>query len=230
MIVTPGFVFLHLHKSGGTFVNRFLLDHVAGSRAVGYHLPRTLIPDDARLLPLLGTVRNPWDYYVSWYTFQSGMPRPNPIFQLASEGGRYDFEGTINRLLDLAADSDLLDSVLAALPEQFPGRGINLTRRCLAPIRGSGLGFYTFLYRRMYGDGDDTTLLTMDRLRGELEAFLVATGPTPTAATLAALRQAPALNTTTHAPYPAYYSPALAAKVALRDAVVIERHGFTFGS
>jgi len=37
MIATDRFVFLHLHKSGGTFVNECLLRHVPGARQLGYH-------------------------------------------------------------------------------------------------------------------------------------------------------------------------------------------------
>ena len=76
MIVTPRFVFLHLHKSGGTFVNACLMQHVAGAQQIGYHLPRTMIPDTHRHLPVLGFVRSPWSYYVSWFSFQSSRTEP----------------------------------------------------------------------------------------------------------------------------------------------------------
>ncbi len=42
MIATDHIVFLHLHKSGGTFVNEGLLRFVPEARIVGYHLPRHL--------------------------------------------------------------------------------------------------------------------------------------------------------------------------------------------
>ena len=40
------------------------------AREIGYHLPRALLPGEYSHLPLLGTVRNPWDFYVSWYHYQ----------------------------------------------------------------------------------------------------------------------------------------------------------------
>ena len=52
MIVTPRFVFLHLHKSGGTFVNDCLLRFVPGAGAAGYHLPHTMIPPGMRDRPV----------------------------------------------------------------------------------------------------------------------------------------------------------------------------------
>ena len=91
MIVTPRFVFLHLHKSGGTFVNECLMRFVTGARQIGYHLPRSLIPKEFAHLPVLGFVRNPWSYYVSWYSFQAAKPAPNALFRILSDGGRLDF-------------------------------------------------------------------------------------------------------------------------------------------
>ena len=171
MIVTDRFVFLHLHKSGGSFVNRFLMECVPGSQPVGYHLPRDDIPGDARHLPILGTVRNPWDYYVSWYSFQAAMPAPNALFLIASEERRLDFNGTVRNLMRLGEDDSLLSAWVDRLPSERPHRGINLSKTCVAPLAQSGMGFYTFLYRRMYGDRSNTTLLDMAALREGLAKF-----------------------------------------------------------
>ena len=60
MIVADRFVFLHLHKSGGSFVNEFLLRFVPDARRLGYHLPRSLTPATHASLPTLGfVVRSP---------------------------------------------------------------------------------------------------------------------------------------------------------------------------
>ena len=73
MIATDRFVYVHLHKAGGTFVNECLERYFPGARRLGYHLPASLIPAELQSLPVLGFVRSPWSYYVSWYTFQSQM-------------------------------------------------------------------------------------------------------------------------------------------------------------
>jgi hypothetical protein len=91
MIATDRFVFLHLHKSGGTFVNECLLRFVPGARQLGYHLPRAMIPSELRQLPVLGVVRNPWSYYVSWYAFQAARPQPNPLFGVLSRNRELGF-------------------------------------------------------------------------------------------------------------------------------------------
>jgi len=228
MIVTDRFVFLHLHKSGGSFVNRFLMECVPGSQAVGYHLPREEIPADARYLPILGTVRNPWDYYVSWYSFQAAMPAPNALFQIASEDRRLDFNGTIRNLMRLGEDPSLLTAWVDRLPTERPNRGINLSKTCVAPLAESGMGFYTFLYRRMYGDRSNTTLLDMAALRQGLLEYLPRTGILLSSDMENWLRDRPAVNTSMHAPYAELYDDETRALVASKDADIIRGHAFRF--
>lgn len=229
MIVTPRFVFLHLHKSGGTFVNAGLMQHIAGARQIGYHLPRSMLPTQYAVLPLLGLVRNPWSYYVSWYSFQRARPRPNALFQTLSQGGALDFAGTIRNMLNLDRDSALLDRVLAALPAAYLNQGLNLPNVALAPIRGSGLGFYSFLYRYLYGpDVAGVKLARMEQLRVEVPQLLESAGEPVSAALRDYINAAPALNTSEHAPHRQLYDAGLAQLVAERDRFVIERHGYSF--
>lgn len=229
MIVTPRFVFLHLHKSGGTFVNAGLMQHIAGARQIGYHLPRSLLPSQFAALPLLGLVRNPWSYYVSWYSFQRSRPRPNALFQTLSDGGALDFSGTIRNMLNLDRDPALLDRVLAALPATYTNQGLNLPNVALAPIRGSGLGFYSFLYRYLYGpDMTAVKLAHMEQLRTEMPQLLESVGEPVTPALRDYMNGAPALNTSEHAPHRQLYDGELAQLVADRDRLVIERHGYSF--
>ena len=230
MIVTDRFVFLHLHKSGGSFVNRFLMECVPGSQPIGYHLPRAYIPADARHLPILGTVRNPWDYYVSWYSFQAAMPAPNALFLIASEDRRLDFNGTIRNLLRLGEDTSLLSAWVDRLPSELPHRGINLSKACVAPLAQSGIGFYTFLYRRMYGDRSNTTLLDMATLRDSLRDYLPQAGIPLSQGIRAWLLDKPAVNTSAHARYGDHYDDELRGLVATKDADIIRRHNYHFES
>ncbi|MDE1897463.1 MAG: hypothetical protein KGI40_06475 [Xanthomonadaceae bacterium] len=228
MIVTDRFVFLHLHKSGGTFVNRFLQAFFPDARQIGYHLPRTCLPASCAALPLLGSVRNPWDYYVSWYAFQTAKPRPNPVFRVVSDQGRLGFADSVRNLLTLGEQPALLDAVRSGLPDIFPNRGINLTRDCLEPLVGSRLGFYSFLYQHIYGEANDVSILDMHALRDGLPVLLEQIGVPATAAMRHYLSRAPALNSSEHGHYADYYDATLRALVAERDAEVIARHSYAF--
>jgi hypothetical protein len=70
MILTPDFVFVHYPKTGGTFVTE-MLSRIYGDRLVNTHKHGTCsdIPEEHRGSPLLSTVRNPYDRYVSQYRF-----------------------------------------------------------------------------------------------------------------------------------------------------------------
>lgn len=230
MIVAPGFVFLHLHKSGGTFVNECLLRFVPGSRQVGYHLPRSALPPESADLPVLGFVRNPWSYYVSWYAFQSVRAQPNPLFQVLSDGGRLGFAGTIGNMLSLGGNGELLDAAVAALPDRYTNRGINLPGFALAAIRNSGLGFYTFLYRHMFGSGRRLQIGRMESLRSDLPAMLEAVGAPVGDDLLRHLRDAAPSNVSAHRDYADYYDAALRDLVAARDAPLVERYRYRFGA
>ncbi|MDE2219132.1 MAG: hypothetical protein KGJ52_02030 [Gammaproteobacteria bacterium] len=231
MIMTSRLVFLHLHKSGGTFVNECLLRFLPEARQVGYHLPRNMIPQEARHLPILGFVRNPWSYYVSWYSFQQQQTNPNFLYRILSDDGRLDFGDTLRNMLDLGAGSIRLDLVLRALPSAYSNQGLNLPKAALAPIRGSRLGFYSYLYRYMYGGvGAQVRIGRSEELRDALPDMLTAAGQAVGEEMMNFIAVAAPRNTSRHDGYTNYYSDALRELVALRDAEVIERHGYEFGA
>ncbi|HET6546091.1 MAG TPA: hypothetical protein VFG55_05010 [Rhodanobacteraceae bacterium] len=229
MIATDRFVFIHLHKSGGTFVNQCLLRFFPHARRLGYHLPRSRIPASLAELPVLGFVRSPWSYYVSWYAFQSQRPEPNALFRTASEDRTLGFAGTVGNLLRLGTDDALLDRLLPRLPTAYGNRGLNLPGFALEPIRGSGLGFYSYLYRYMVGGGHSNTIIgRMETLRADLLAFLDDLGAPVAPALRDFVMNAAPLNASRHDTWASYYDERSAALVAERDAAVIEPFGYRF--
>jgi hypothetical protein len=229
MIVTDRFVFLHLHKSGGTFVNQALLRFVASARQIGYQLPRSMVPPQYTDLPLLGLVRNPWSYYVSWYSFQARRTRQNPLFLVLSEGGRLGFADTLRNMLDLGAGGRLLNDVQAALPAAYTNRGLNLPGFALEPLRASGCGFYSFLYRYLYEGAGLLHIGRMEYLRHDLVSMLAAVGQPVSSGMHAYITAEPAKNVSDHKAYTSYYDASLRDLVAERDAEVIARHAYSFG-
>jgi len=230
MLVCNKFVFLHLHKSGGTYVNQMMTRCIPYSRGIGYHLPYTELPDGFRRLPVLGTVRNPWSYYVSWYHFQSEEERPNDLYQCVSEKNTLDFEGTVTNLVNLSADKDKVEELANLFPETFSDHGLNLTRECIAQISDSGLGFYSFLYNRLYDGADSPIILKMEALGDGLRSFVDQNEVEPRARILDFLENAPRLNTSRHSDYRQYYSPGLRDLVAEMESSIIGKHEYTFES
>jgi hypothetical protein len=230
MIVTNRFVFLHLDKSGGGFVNECLLRFVPQARNIGSRLPRLLIPAAEAHLPVLGFVRNPWSYYVSWYNFQAQRPTPNAMFKILSDNGRLKFDATLRNMLELGGKSLHLDAIISALPGAYGKSGLNLPKFALAPIRTSGLGFYSFLYKYLYGEfNPQLTVERAEELRAKLLDYLQKVGHRVTHAANDFITDATARDISAQASYVDYYDDALRGLVAEKDQLIIARHDYRFG-
>jgi hypothetical protein len=230
MIVTNRFVFLHLDKSGGGFVNECLLRFVPQARNIGSRLPRLLIPAAEAHLPVLGFVRNPWSYYVSWYNFQAQRPTPNAMFKILSDNGRLKFDATLRNMLELGGKSLHLDAIISALPGAYGKSGLNLPKFALAPIRTSGLGFYSFLYKYLYGEfNPQLTVERAEELRAKLLDYLQKVGHRVTHAANDFIPDATARDISAQASYVDYYDDALRGLVAEKDQLIIARHDYRFG-
>jgi len=229
MIVTDRFVFLHLHKSGGTFVNECLLRFVGGAHRVGYHLPRAMIPARYAALPALGMVRSPWSYYVSWYAFQSQQQQGNALFRVASADRTLDFRGTIGNLLELGGNDHRLDALVRQLPGTYTGGGLNVPGPVIERIRGSNLGFYSFLHDHIYGGPGALHVGRLEHLRADLLRLLAAVSQPVSAEMRSYIESAGSRNSSAHDHYTDYYDDSLRTRVAQRDALVIEKYGYRFG-
>jgi hypothetical protein len=123
----------------------------------------------------------------------------------------------------------MLERLVANLPKAYVGHGLNLPGFALAPIARSGLGFYSFLYRYMYGgDGAPARIATMEHLRQDFPALIESAGVRPSSGMLSFLAGELPRNASQHGPYQGYYSTALRDLVAARDASVIQVHGYAF--
>lgn len=224
MILTPRFAFVHLHKSGGTFVGKALLEHVPGARKLGHHAPVSQLPASHAGLPVLGVIRNPWDYYVSWFAFQS--ERRDYVWRTFSEAGALGFEATARRMLRAGGDAALLDRLVEQAPAEFRGRQSNLTKGCIEGLRGRRHGWYTFLFEHMYGDRP-VHFIRREHLREELLDFLRKMGDvSPELEDF--VRHAPPVKASRRGPYRSCYSEPLAREVAERERGLIERFGYAF--
>lgn len=227
MIVTNKLLFLHLHKSGGTFVNQLLLSCVPSARQLGYHLPYRETPAEFRRLPVVGTVRNPWAYYVSWYHFQRGQQQPNILFRICSNDGALGFPETIENLVGLSRDEHRLAKLEHGLPATYASYGLNLTKKCVGELRERRLGFYSFLYQRLYADANNPIIIQMERLRQDLRIALTELGQLPNPCIDRFLKEAPPINTTRHEAPSIYFDERLAGLVADLDRTVIDRYGYS---
>ena len=235
MIATEHFVFIHMHKTGGQTLNRLLLGVYPGAEKVGYHYPLKMLPQRHAHKPRLGFVRNPWDWYVSWYAFNSQPHRNNSLFRVLSDAWQLDFAATIRNLACLGGDTEIAAeyrlALQSVLPESLDGNtGVGLSKSCIDELAASGKGYLSWQCERMLGDANDPLLNVgrFDRLREDF-VTTVKRLQVPEAAQLAdGFDSGERLNASTHEHYSRYYDAALSDLVAVREAPLIERFGFEF--
>lgn len=232
MLVTDKFVFIHLPRCGGTFVSDIIRKFFPSCREIGYHLPRTELPAEFSSLPVLGTVRNPWAFYPSWYYHHYPNKNYLAMFCLLSDNRRLDFAETTRNALNLSTDYQMLDRLIRVLPERFNYHDrhvANLTCDVMRTLRDSGLGLYSFRFQQLFRPSEDVYFCRLESLRADLMAFFERIGAL-TDALRGYIMGQENKNTSDHRHYSTYYTPELADLVAIRDRPMIERFGYRFES
>lgn len=197
MLITERFVFVHLPKTGGTFVADAVSMLYGGfqfGRAVDFaakrppanqpfcfrnqfkHLSRQRTPEPFRYLPLLATVRNPYSRYVSQYRFGTWKVESKAFPHLAAHPAFPDVPfGDFVRL-----SNDAL--WLISNPDFYRARSLgwqtaSVVQWCGFPDRlVESLTDAEFTVESMHRLLHPITLLRMEHLREDLYQTLVMLG------------------------------------------------------
>jgi hypothetical protein len=220
MLVTGQLVFVHIPRTAGSFIKGVVggeLGVDAGAPRLATHASYDELPPAFRDRPAFAIVRNPWDWYVSWYHHSlaqgpkhARLPRGSPKrtnWKTLFSGGRGTFKEVVTRMCEarlehpFAAsarrrDVDLCSEYVHVLAERaIEERHVEAGRfEELIPF------LLTFLDRHR--------LLT-DRLQTALE-------------------RSPAKNTAVRGPYADYYDQELRELVAHKARRLTERFGYSF--
>lgn len=238
MIVTEHFAYIHTSRSAGTFLNKLILEHMPGAQMLQYHGHLRDLPSEYAQLPVIGFVRNPWDWYVSM--FFDYRRKQQYVYQILSEGGALGFEGTITRFLNLGDKSTESQQLLSKLQDAAPvtidagtpprRRNPGLRSEHFANFP-DGLGYYSWLFRLMYESAasENTLIGRFENLREEALRMFEETGAPISDEVSAYLKEATALNDSKRPIYYAEgYTPRLRQLVAERDRDLIEKFDYQF--
>ena len=238
MIVTDHFIYIHTSRTAGTFVNKLIMEHVPGARMLQYHGHLKNLPAEFSHLPVIGFVRNPWDWYVSM--FFDYRRKQQFVYQIVSERGVLDFEATVSRFLKLGDNSAqskrLLEQLVKAAPTSIDAR--NPARHHLPGLRSEdfanypdNFGYYSWLFNLMYESDIDhrVHIGRFEDLRNETKRLLMIAGTPITNDMDAYLSEAGALNKSSRPmDYAGGYPPELERLVADKDKYLIDQFGYDF--
>ena len=235
MIVTDRFVFVHMHKTGGQTINRIIAECIPGHRVIGYHYPFSEVPDEAADLPIVGMVRNPWDWYVSWYAFNQRPGIRNQLFNVVSAGGTAGFKSTVANLVRLGSDTATSaaqrEQLATLLPDTLAGnRASGLTRSCMQELAAADTGYLSWLCDRMLGISDDgpARVGRFENLRDDFLSIMSDLGVPAADAMRAEFDNRKRENVSRHSHYSHYYDDDLRELVAAREYSLIDRFGYAF--
>jgi len=250
MIVTASLVYIHFFRSGGTFINELLTRYMNG-RSLGYHRPRRLLPPEYRHLPAIGSIRNPWDWYVSVYHHAVNFSYPigaRTFLNMLLNYARYDFKESTRRLIDLTW---MTPKDIATAENHFPSSydwnkklTDNLTKQDFRSYLGCGRGFCSWLFQHMYavdGSCENVQFCRAESLRADFKKMLILNIGSLPHEIERFIDEAPRLNAMSGAnpylnviprprdvDYHRYYDDQLASLVYEKDREMIDRYGYTF--
>lgn len=227
MIIAPHFICIHLQKTGGSFIREYLTQHIPNANYNGIvHDKACDIPIKHRSKPILGTIRNPWDWYVSWY---AGTQRPEalkgPFKILHPHGKRTSFMEFM--------------SEVAKLRHKVHNTDFGIINRL-------GIGVYTYRYIQSYCRDQaavlkaletqqltdnmvfDIHLCRTESLRSDLASFLTNTPAGITKSQAEILATMAKVNTSARGAYEDYYDVSLRQTVAKMDQYIVDKFGYTF--
>jgi hypothetical protein len=205
MIVCEQFVFVHVPKTGGAWVRGILKTHRHRDWYLQERRAHTPSSDAPEGRPVLGVVRNPWDWYVSYYFYC------HRAFQ--SRSGPFP--------------PSRRDAWTAALA--LPGAGDRAGfLRVLRLLVNGGLegGPYARVHREMLPN--DAELARFESLRDDVRAFLVRHDVPMNDGLRRALDDNKKVNVSHRGPYAEYYDAAARDLVATTDREILERYGYEF--
>ena len=235
MIITDKFVFIHMHKTGGQSLSHIIQDSIPGAKPVGYHYPYSMIPAEFDDLPVVGMVRNPWDWYVSWYAFNTRPEINTPLFFIISDGFQADFKHTIKNLVNLCSDSpesqNYRNALIDILPDTLEGNtGIGLTKDTIRNMSSPELGYYSWQFQRMHGDIENKALHIgrFENLQSEFLSIMQQLQVEEVDAMQAKFDTNPRLNTSRHSHYSRYLDDELRELIAQKESLLIEAYGYEY--
>lgn len=234
MIVTNNFVYIHTSRHGGTFINKFLFNFFPDAFQVGYHYQREKLPEKYTHLPVIGFVRNPFDWYVSM--FNDYRRKRQIVYKVASRNHPHDFKKTVSNMLNFGSSSELaktqLNMLINVLPDKISNPHLKIHALTKSDfVNFEDIGYYSWLWRRMHIKNNrfnDVLYGRFENFRDELVRLLHETNVDITEEMKSFIYNHPKINTSTRYEYKRYYDNKLIELLYQKDKLIFEIFDYRF--
>ena len=178
MYLTDQFIFIHMFRMGGTTC----IEQTSVTK-IGYHFPHSMLPSRLSHLPVIGTIRNPYDWYVSVYQHcKNIMPdmRTYTFLNFMMDFKHTTMEDTIERLIDPSwmTEKDK-DNALKHFPSFYDyenSKCDNLRKTEFLSYLNGGKGFLSWLFEYMYSIDGSIENVSFCKLESLSEDWYTHTG------------------------------------------------------
>lgn len=169
MLVTDKLVYIHIPKTAGHFAKRYIKKFAGSLLYEGeWHGPLSRLPEEYSQLPIVSFVRNPWDWYVSWFFHQKDIGFVNPLVGAAAASGIVEFgpairfivkstrEGTKeSKLLTRYVNSAAYKKLIKEKSLKEPGLQ-DLNSEMIKNLTQNKIGMLTWRYQFLLGAGAES--------------------------------------------------------------------------
>ena len=166
MVVTDDFVFIHTFRMAGSSIGNYCMKELDG-KMIGYHKPHSLLPSEYSHLPVIGTVRNPLDWYISVYTHCLQI-FSGTFLNFLLDFKQYDFKETIKRLIDTSwMTSTDKEKSLRHFPQSYNWDAVrldNLRKDEFQSYLDGDVGFLSWIFNYMYSKDGSTDKVKLCKL------------------------------------------------------------------
>lgn len=139
MFISRKYIYLHLPKTGGQFIRAFLQN--SGNMEWSHPAPKFWkhhrgaidIPPKYNNRPIIGSIRNPFDWYVSWYEHYSVSNRRRGFYKI----GNADFKTTLENIFFKRKDK-----LMNGIPRK--------TTADFFQMRKDDVGLMTHMFKNMF--------------------------------------------------------------------------------
>ncbi len=215
MLLCKYFVFIHFPRAGGTFIRETLKKHISddwGMVVNPGHATVLDIPDQYRAIPKFGLIRNPWDWYVSFYSWWRAMSVIDPK----------SLEGHILGIANENTDNDFRTYILNLMDNP------TLVNLNIGPLTWVYMMIYGLTPETLFENPENAKIKKFEELRKELLEILESTNAPISEILRQEILKNPPMNNFKRTAYQDYYDDELREIVAHRDRVIIDKYGYSY--